>query len=110
MKLSKATPLALKAKTEYLNNDKWLAYYHALSGDDLPSQIFTIAHKTSDKMISYPFADLSDEYKKYEAEGIKNKLQKDLSDDPSDLIPHVLQFLNDAKIEYTGRPFIKETV
>lgn len=108
--LSKASKLALKANKVYSDNTEWLVYYHALSGDELKTQILTIGHKPTDKIISYPFSELSGEYKKYEIDGLKNRLQKDFNDDPSYLIQHVLQFLNDAKIEYTGKPFIEETV
>ena len=41
-------------------------------------------------------------------ESIKDYLKEKFKVDADELVPCVLQFLNDAKIEYTGRPFIKE--
>ena len=103
LKLSKASELALKANKVYLDNSEWLCYWHALSGDELKTQIFTVADKTADKLISYTFSDLSGLYKAYGEAGVKEKIGSD------DLVPYVLKFFNDAKIEYTGKPFIKET-
>ena len=104
---SKASSLALKAAKVYLNNEKWVCYYHALSGDELKTQIFTIANKKTDKMISYYFQDLSAKYKEFEEQGIKNKLKKDFEVNADECLPCVIEFLNDAKIEYTNKPYIK---
>jgi hypothetical protein len=104
--LSKATELALKSKTKYLDNDKWLVYYHALSGDELKNQILSIGHKPTDKLVSFSFLDLSNPYKENEEQGIANKLQKDFKVETDELVFYVLEFLNEAKIEYTGKPFI----
>ena len=104
--LSKASQLALKANKTYLNNDEWLVYYHALSGDELKSQILSIGHKPTDNLISFSFSNLSSPYKENEEQGIANKLQKDFEVKTDELVPYVLEFLNDAKIEYTGKPFI----
>lgn len=100
LKLSKASELALKANKVYLDNSEWLCFWHKLSGDELKSQIFTVANKHQDKLVSYTFSQLSGVYKAFEEEGIKKLLGTDL------LVPYALQFLDDAKIEYTGKPFI----
>lgn len=105
---SKASALVLKASKVYLDNEHWKCYYHALSGDELKSQILTVANKVTDKMISYPFSELSAKYREYEEQGIKAQIEKDFNVDANECVPCVIEFLNDAKIEYTGRPYIKE--
>jgi len=104
---SKATLLSLKSAKTYLDTNKWLCFYHALSGDELKTQIFTVANKETDKMISYYYQDLSAKYKEFEEQGIKNHLKKDFEIDADDCLPCVINFLNDAKIEYTNKPYIK---
>ena len=104
---SKANPLSLKAAKVYLDDTTWLCYYHALSGDELKTQIFTVANKETDKMISYSFQDLSAKYKEFEEQGIKNQLEKDFEVNAKDCLPCAINFLNDAKIEYTNKPYIK---
>lgn len=106
--LSKATKLALKANKVYIDNSEWYCYWHALSGDELKTQIFTVGHKLIDKIVSYPFYELSSAYKEHEEQGIENRLKKDFDAETKSLVPYVLEFLNDAKIEYTNKPFIKE--
>ena len=100
---------ALKATKNYINNGVWHCYWHALSGDELKTQIFTVAYKQSDQMISFTFTDLSAGYRLNEEQGIKDILNKKFKVEADELVPYVLEFLNDAKIEYTGRPYIKET-
>jgi hypothetical protein len=104
---SKASNLALKAAKVYLDNEKWVCYYHALSGDELKTQIFTVANKETDKIISYYFQDLSAKYREYEEIGIKAKLQQDFETEANECLPCIIEFLNDAKIEYTGKLYIK---
>lgn len=99
---------ALKSIKTYVNNDDWHCFWHGLSGDELKTQIFTVAHKPSDQMISFTFSDFSGGYKLNEEEGIRDVLSKQLKVETFELVPYVLEFLNDSKIEYTGRPFIKE--
>jgi len=106
---SKASKAALKSNKTYVNDDVWHCYWHALSGDELKTQIFTAAHKPSDQILSFSFSDLATPYKVNEEQGIKDYLKDKFKVDADELVPCVLQFLNDAKIEYTGRPFIKET-
>jgi hypothetical protein len=105
---SKVNKEALKAVKNYINNDVWHCYWHGLSGDELKTQIFTVAHKPSDKMVSFSFYELSAGYKLNEEQGIKDVLNKEFKVEADELVPYVLEFLNDAKIEYTGRPYIKE--
>lgn len=100
LKLSKASDLSLKANKIYLDNSEWLCFWHKLSGDELKSQIFTIANKHQDKLVSYTFSQLSSVYKAFEEQGLKEILSAEL------LVPYALQFLDDAKIQYTGKPFI----
>lgn len=104
---SKASKLALKASKIYLDNENWVCYYHALSGEELKSQIFTVANKKTDKMISYSFSDLSIKYKEYEEQGIKNLLKNDFEIEVDECLPCAFNFLNDAKIEYTNKPYFK---
>jgi hypothetical protein len=105
--LSTANQASLKSSKTYLDNNTWLCYYHALSGDELKNQILTIANKTTDQMISYSFKELSACYKINEVQGIADQLQYNFAQDVSELLPYTIEFLNDAKIEYTGRPYIK---
>jgi hypothetical protein len=100
LKLSKASELALKANKVYVDNSELMCYWHKLSADELKSQIFTIANKQEDKLISYTFSQLSSAYKAFEEEGIKEILGSET------LVPYAIEFLNDAKIEYTGKPFL----
>lgn len=99
---------ALKAIKTYVNNDVWHCYWHALSGDELKAQIFTVVHKPSDQMLSFCFSDLSSPYKLNEEQGIKDYLKEKFNVDANEIVSCVLQFLNDAQIEYLGKPFIKE--
>ena len=103
---SKASTMALKATKVYLDNENWVCYYHALSGDELKTQIFTLANKTTDKMISYYFSDISSKYKMENINGIKNKFIKDFEVNVDECLPCAIEFLNDAKIEYTGKSYI----
>jgi hypothetical protein len=70
--------------------------------------LFKIKHIwINPKMISYYFQDLSAKYKEFEEQGIKNQLEKDFEVNAKDCLPCAINFLNDAKIEYTNKPYIK---
>jgi hypothetical protein len=109
MPYSKSTELALKAKKVYSNIDSsWHCYYHALSGDELKEQILTIAHKPTDQMYSWAFKDLTLHYKMYEDQGLFNFIKEKYNVAENEIyecINYVKKFLDDAKIEYTGKPF-----
>ncbi len=99
LKFSQATELALKANKVYVDNSEWMCYWHRLSGDELKNQIFTVANKHQDQLTSYTFSQLSAAYKAFEENGVKQILGSET------LVPYATKFLNDAKIEYTGKPF-----
>jgi hypothetical protein len=109
MAYSKASELALKSKKVYSNVDSpWHCYYHALSGDELKEQIITIAHKQTDVMWSFEYKDLTAPYKMYEDQGLINFLKDkyDASEEEiTECINYIKEFFDDAKIEYTGRPY-----
>jgi hypothetical protein len=114
MSYSKATELALKAKKNYSSIDSnWHCYYHALSGDELKEQIMTIAHKPTDAMISFYFKDLTAPYKEREDQGlvefVKQKYKVTDNEIP-ECINCIKEFLDDAKIEYTGKPFFNKEI
>lgn len=103
---SKATPLALKAKKVYLDDSEWYIYYHALSGEELKTQILSMAHKPTDMLLSYNFEEISTAHKVNDMDGVKEFLQAQfVGVDLTNLIPKVVDFLNDAKLEYTNRPY-----
>jgi hypothetical protein len=105
---SKATEAALKAYKTYVNDDVWHCYWHGLSGDELKTQIFTAAHKPSDQIISFSFPDLVYPYKLNEEQGVAAELRKKFGLNADEIAQYALQFLNDARIEYLGKPLIKE--
>lgn len=112
----KTTGLGLKAKKQYSTWDtsNWHCYYHALSGDELKAQIMSIFYKPTGDERSWPFVDLSAPYKMNEEDGVRKWIVDTYGDTPQEDIEeclgYIIQFLNDAKIEYTGRPFVAETV
>jgi len=114
MSYSKASKLALKAKKIYSALDSnWYCYYHALSGDELKSQILTLAHKPTDNIVSFQFQELSAPYKMYEDDGIKNLIKekfKVIDEEVYECIHYIKEFFDDAKIEYTGRPFFNKEI
>jgi len=114
MAYSKASKLALKAKKVYSSIDSpWHCYYHALSGDELKEQIMTIAHKPTDAMMSFSFKDLTSSYKMYEDQGLVNfvKEKYKVSDEEiPECVNCIKEFLDDAKIEYTGKPFFNKEI
>lgn len=114
MAYSKATELALKAKKVYSSIDSvWHCYYHALSGEELKEQIMTIAHKPSDAMWSFSFQDLTKPYKMYEDQGLLEfvKQKYDVSSEEAyECIAYIKEFFDDAKIEYTGRPYFNKEI
>lgn len=109
MSYKKATELALKSKKNYsAETSTWHCYYHHLSGDELKEQILTIAHKPTDAMMSFAYKDLTAPYKMYEDQGlidfVKEKY-KASDEEVSECVGYIKEFFDDAKIEYTGRPF-----
>jgi hypothetical protein len=114
MAYSKATELALKAKKVYSSVDSpWHCYYHYLSGDELKEQILTIAYKPKDQMNSWAFKDLTAPYKMYEDQGLINfvKEKYNVSDEEiPECVNCIKEFFDDAKIEYTGRPFFNKEI
>jgi len=114
MAYSKASELALKAKKIYSSIDSsWHCYYHALSGDELKEQILTIAYKPTDAMMSFAYKDLTAPYKMYEDQGLVNfvKEKYNVSDEEIyECVNCIKEFLDDAKIEYTGKPFFNKEI
>lgn len=109
----KTTKLGLKAKTQYSTwvNSNWHCYYHALSGDELKTQIISIFYKPTGDERSWSFEDVSDPYKKYEEAGIKEWVQKTYcatDEDSNECVRYVCQFLNDARKEFSMEPIVKE--
>jgi hypothetical protein len=111
---SKATELALKAKKVYSSIDSnWHCYYHALSGDELKEQILTIAHKPTDVMWSFAYKDLTAPYKMYEDQGLVNFVKEKYNvaeQEVFECVNCIKEFLDDAKIEYTGKPFFNKEI
>ena len=111
---SKATELALKAKKVYSSIDSnWHCYYHALSGDELKEQIMTIAYKPKDVIYSFYFKDLTAPYKIYEDQGLFNFIKEKYNVAENEIyecINYIKEFLDDAKIEYTGKPFFNKEI
>lgn len=106
----KLNDLALKAKTQYStwDNSNWHCYYHALSGDELSNQILSLFYKPNQIYKSHQFSEVSQHWKMYEEQGIVNWLKKtyEASDeDCQEALTYAKQFLNEAKIEFTGRKF-----
>jgi len=114
MAYSKATELALKAKKNYSSIDSnWHCYYHALSGDELKEQILTIAYKPKDVIYSFYFKDLTAPYKMYEDQGLVDFVRhnyKATDNEIPECINCIKEFLDDAKIEYTGKPFFNKEI
>jgi len=114
MSYKKASELALKAKKVYSSIDSpWHCYYHALSGDELKEQIMTIAHKPTDAMMSFAYKDLTAPYKMYEDQGLVEFVRhnyKVTDNEIPECINCIKEFLDDAKIEYTGKPFFNKEI
>jgi hypothetical protein len=114
MAYSKASELALKSKKVYSSVDSpWHCYYHHLSGDELKEQILTIAHKPTDQMNSWSFKDLTSPYKMYEDQGLVNFVKekyKATEEEIFECVNCIKEFLDDAKIEYTGQPFFNKEI
>ena len=105
---SKLNKEALKSIKNYVNDDVWHCYWHGLSGDELVNQIFTVAHKPKDIVYSFNYAELSNLYKLNGVEKVGEYIHKIFDVNVDTPAQHVIQFLNDAKKEYTGKPYIKE--
>lgn len=104
--LSKATPQALKSQKTYLDDSEWLCFWHRLSGDELKEQIYTVGHKPTDQLISFTFKDLSGAYKLEDMDGVKKLIAEKFG--VSEVTPSAecaFNFLNDAKLEYTGKEY-----
>lgn len=114
MAYSKTSKLALKAKKVYSSIDSnWHCYYHHLSGDELKEQIITIAYKPTDQMNSWAFKDLTAPYKMYEEQGLFNFIKEKYNvaeDEIYECINYIKEFFDDAKIEYTGKPFFNKEI
>jgi hypothetical protein len=110
IKFSKLNETALKSKKVYSSvNSNWYCYYHALSGEDLKTQIITIAHKHLDLALSYNYEDITAPYKINEDEGlydfIKEKFNINNDNDIYECINYIKEFYDDARLEYLGKPF-----
>jgi hypothetical protein len=84
-----------------------------LSGDDLSTQIITIAYKPTDAMWSFTYKELGSIYKEKDDFGLVDLITKKYQtkdDELYECINCIKEFLNDAKIEYTGRPFFNKEV
>lgn len=107
--------LRTKANKRYLTYDNsiWHIFWHKLSGEDLKSQIVSIFYN-KEKESSWSYEEVSAPYKMYEEEGLKSWLSsvypKATEEELNECIEHILEFLDDAKIEYTGKPFRKITI
>jgi hypothetical protein len=114
MAYSKASELALKAKKVYSSIDStWHCYYHHLSGDELKEQILTIAHKPTDAMMSFAYKDLTAPYKMYEDQGLINFVKEKYNvadEEVYECVNCIKEFLDDAKIEYIGKPFFNKEI
>ncbi len=112
MAYSKASKLALKAKKVYSSIDStWHCYYHYLSGDELKNQIITIAHKPTDAMWSFQYKELTAPYKEKEDAGLVELIKQKYNvtdNEVPECVNCIKEFLDDAKIEYTGRPFFNK--
>lgn len=106
---SKLNSEALKSKKTYINSaSDWCCYWHLLSGDELKNQVFTVAHKPSDKVYSFSYSELSGLYKLKGVEGVEKNIEALFAtENVTDAVNSSLQFLNDARIEYLGKPLIE---
>lgn len=109
----KTSALGLKSKVQYSTWDEsnWHAYWHALSGDELKSQIMSIFYKPTGDERSWAFSDLSAPYKMHDEDGVRAWIRKTYQASIKDveaLLPHILNFLNDACAEFNVRPIVKE--
>jgi hypothetical protein len=109
-KFSGLSEQALKSNKKYTEPESdWVCYWHGLSGDDLVSQIITVAHKPTDSVYSFTFSEVSGFYKLGEIPEIQKNIEGIFNvENVQEAVDSVLQFLDDAKIEYTGKSFIKE--
>ena len=114
MKFSKLNELALKAKKVYSTTDSnWHCYYHALSGEDLKTQVISIAHKQLDKIESFTYQDITSPYKMNEDQGLYDFIKEWFNVSIDEIIEcskYVKQFYDDARIEYLNKPFFKENI
>jgi hypothetical protein len=109
---SQLPPNALKAKKKYTTAEtNWVCYWHLLSGGELKLQIITVAYKPKDMVYSFNYPELADFYKLDEVQGIKKQLEKVFDvNDVDEPAKAIIQFLDDAKIEYSGKTFIQKDI
>jgi hypothetical protein len=99
-----------KANKRYstYDNSSWHCFWHRLSGDELRSQIISIFYKQK-KENSWAYDEVSAPYKHNEEDGLKVWLSEnypDASDEElNECMNYILEFLDDARIEYVGKPF-----
>jgi hypothetical protein len=108
---SKLHPNALKANKKYTPQDSdWVCYWHLFSGDELKTQVITIAHKPTDYVYSFLYPEVAEFYKADERGGLEKKMQEVFKvDNVQEAVNACLKFLDDARIEYLGKPFfVKE--
>jgi len=111
----KTSGLGLKTKVQYAtwDNSNWHCYYHALSGDELKSQIISIFYKPTGDERSWSFADVSAIYKAHEEDGLRKWVTETYgaeSQDVDECVEYICRFLNDAREEFGMKPLVKETV
>lgn len=107
----KTSGLGLKAKIQYATWDSsnWHCYYHALSGDELKTQIISIFYKPTGDERSWAFEDVSAPYKAYEEAGIKDWIKKiygATDEDADECLGYVCKFINDARAEFGMKPLV----
>lgn len=108
----KTSGLGLKAKVQYStwNDSNWHTYYHALSGDELNSQIMSIFYKPTGDERSWRFSELAVPYKKYEEDGLRDWISQTYGasiEDIEVLVPLIKQFFNDACAEFGRKSICK---
>jgi hypothetical protein len=111
----KTSGVALKAKVQYSTWDdsNWHCFYHALSGDELKTQIISIFYKPTGDERSWPFVEVSAPYKVAELEGLKKWVIDTYGaaeGDADECVEYICCFINDAREEFGTKPLIKETI
>jgi hypothetical protein len=103
--------MPLKAAKQYSTweTSNWYCFYNRLSGDELKTQILSLFYRPTGNVKSWCFSDLSSSYKENEELGVAQWINSKYGDMPQEdiqeCVEYICQFLDDAKIEYTGRPF-----
>jgi len=104
--------LKYKSQKTYSPIDSnWNCFWHKLSGDELKQQIISLFYKPTNQENSWSFDDVSVPYKMYDDDGLSMWLKEKYGDLPendiTECVEYIFEFLDDAKIEYTGKPFRK---